>query len=818
MFQNYFVTALRFFSKNKLITFINIFGLALGITCALLVFLFIQYELTVDQFYEKIDRLYNLIIVGESKDVGQALEYRKDIDYKITPELLQNYPEITNVVRIMNWAGRIDHKKQHVRENRFWFCDPNIFDVLTLPLKRGNPLSVFQAPNSVVITPAMAVKYFGEEDPIGKTFKMLMYYFPVSYTFTVTGILEPLPETTSYKIDFLAYIPFKRIPQNIKEFTRQQEETVDVEIFIELADSSVYESLQKKLGEIEVQGFYRSMSMKNMHYQLEAFKNAYLTSKATYYEPNAAPYLKDEVNRSSDIQLLIFLASLGGIILIVSCINIVNLSTAQATLRVKEIGVRKVIGAKRRQLILQFIIESVVLSYIALLFALLLTELLLPSFNTLIHRELAVHYFKNWGFVLGVLCIATFTGILSGIYPAFVLSSFKPITTLKGVRLKSSTLLRKGLMITQIGVCAAVFIFPLVMVYEIKALKNRDIGFNPNNLIFFQVEDKNLSKRYLAFKKEILRIPGVTHMTASNFIPWQFGFMLSFSFFNRDVASRTQTLSVDTSFMETYQIPVVDGKGFRTELVENTGKMIINETARKLLQSSGNDPLFKSIGTFSASFWRHRVVGIMKDFYCFYPTQRIKPLALLPSRWLRMGREFMTIRLAENSNRGVPEKIEKTFKRFFPKSPFEYKYVAKEMEKMHVQKLGYRWMALVFATGFALFIAGVGLFGFATYETKRCTKEIGIRKALGAKPTQIALQFMIRFSKLALIANVISWPICHFAIQQILRFIDYPYPIKISFIYFLYAGFLTLFLTIVTVWIQTYRAAWVDPVKALRYE
>jgi ABC-type antimicrobial peptide transport system permease subunit len=332
------------------------------------------------------------------------------------------------------------------------------------------------------------------------------------------------------------------------------------------------------------------------------------------------------------------------------------------------------------------------------------------------------------------------------------------------------------------------------------------------------VDDENLTKRYPAFKKEILRMPGVSNMTASNFVPWQYGFMLSFAFYNRDVAARAQTLTVDSSFLTTYQIPIIYGEGFRTEWIENDRRVIINETAYNILQSSGTNPLSKYIGISSASHWRNRVQGVAKDFYCFYPTKKIRPLAFLSTRSLRMGREYMTIRLANDGQSNSLSSIEKTVERFFPKSPFEYKYVSREMERLHNQEIGYRLIALVVITGFMLLIAGVGLLGFANYESERSTKEIGIRKALGAKPMQISIHYIFRFAKLTLIANVIAWPICYLIIQWILKIIHYPHPIHIAFTRFLLAGLLTEVLTIAAVWVQSFRAASADPVKALRYE
>ena len=794
-------------------------GLALGLSSALLIFLYVQYELSVDMFHKKIDRLYTLIIVGETKDMSRTIEKRTDIDHHIAPILSHDYPEITNVTRIMPWVGHIYHNNQQILEYRFWFADSNVFDMLTLPLKRGDEKTALQIPNSVVITQAMATKYFGQQDPIGKKIKMIYSFFPVTYYFTITGILEDIPKPSSLRIDFLAYVPFDRILEDIKRTCFAPNATLHTITLMEIPDPDSFDLMQEKLKNLlHFQDLYKSLSLDNMIYQIEPLKGAYMKSNSTYFELNSGPETTEESTRKCDFYLFIFLIALGAIILIISCINIVNMTTARATLRAREIGVRKVMGAKRKQLIFQFITETILLSYISLILALVLTELLLPSFNTLIKRELSVNYLHNWQFLLGMLGIATLTGFLSGIYPAFVLSAFKPVTALKSQRLPSSAFIRKGLMMLQIGVCAVVFLFALVMLNATKSIKAIDPGFNKENLVFFQINDPNFIKQYLGFKNELLRIRGVTHVTVSNFVPWRHGFMAFFSLYNQEVAVRTPTFGVDTSFMETYQIPLVEGTGFRTEYVENTGWAIVNETGRKVLESNGNTILAKSIGISSPSFWRHRVKGIMKDFFCFYPTDRVPSVALFPSKYMRNGREWVTIRLSAGNHGEILSNVEKAVKRSFPKSPFEYRYIAKEMEKMHAQKMGYRWMALMFVTGFSFFISAIGLFGFATYETERCTKEIGIRKALGAKSWQIVIQFILRFAKITLIANLLAWPVCHFTIQYILKLINYPFPVKLTLADFMITGFLTLLLTIVTVLIQTYRAARIDPIMALRYE
>lgn len=818
MFKQYVITALRSFSENKLTTSINIMGLSIGMTCALLLFLFVQFELSTDQFHHKIDKLYRLLIVGESRDIDHTLEYRSDI-IQNRVLFLRKYPEIKNVVRLLPGHGKIKYKNRWIQENRFWFSDPHIFDMLSLPLKRGNPKTALQTPNSLVITPGMAAKYFGKEDPIGKTLKIRMSLIPALHIFKVTGILEPLPKSSSIKIDFLAHIPFERLTQDRREITGNINEWIYVMTFVELVDPSAYQSLQEKLSDIYCHDIDKSASLENMKFQIEPFKNAYLRSKTTYFESDAAPYFEDAIARTSGMRIIIILSVTGIIILLISCINSINITTSQAILRARKAGACTIACEQRRQLIIQFITETMLINYLALLLAMFLVELLLPSFNTLIKRELSVNYTNDWAFLPGIVGITALSGFMSGICPVFVLTSINSFTALKSIGRQLSALLRKGLIIIEIGVCVVVFVFALTMLDENRALEAKDIGFNSRNLIFFQLDDKDLAERYPAFKKEILRIAGVTHMTASNFVPWENGLMHSYAYYSDDASVRAQTIFADSSFIETYQIPIVDGEGFSAKWTEMPGYVIINETARTVLQSAGVDPLYRIVDIpFGKFFWQHRVHGIMQDFSFFYPTKRLKPLSILPAYHMRYVRNYVTIRLSEDNHSEIVARIRKTVMRFFPKAQFEYKYVAGEMEKMHAQKTGHSRLASLFAIGAALFIAGVGFFGFATYETERCTKEIGIRKALGAKPMQIAIHFIFRFAGLALIANVITWPVCYFIVQWIPGVISYPHPVHISFTHFLWAGLLTLTLTIAAVWAQTYRASSGDPAKALRYE
>ncbi|MFC1877908.1 ABC transporter permease [Thermodesulfobacteriota bacterium] len=357
-------------------------------------------------------------------------------------------------------------------------------------------------------------------------------------------------------------------------------------------------------------------------------------------------------------------------------------------------------------------------------------------------------------------------------------------------------------------------------------IKSKDIGFNTKNLIFFQIDDEKLVEHYPAFKEEILRIAGVKHMTASNYVPWSHGTMPKFAYYDDDAVVIANTIFADSSFLETYQIPVVDGEGFSTKWTEMPGYVIINETARQVLQSTGTDPLSKALGIHTGRgvnrknsfFWQHRVHGIINDFSTLYPPSSIQPLAILPSYHVRYVRIYITIRLADHNQTNILSQVEEVVKHFYPQSLFDFKYVTEEMENMHHRKMDGYLKTIIFTVGFAIFITMIGLFGYATYETDRCTKEIGVRKALGAKPVQIAKYFILRFVKLVLIANIISWPISYLFTQWALKEYDCFYTLQISIKHLLLVGVSSLLIAIVVVSVQVYRAALVDPASVLRYE
>ena len=386
---------------------------------------------------------------------------------QVGPTLLRKYDEVKNLARLMPWRGKIRHNRSWVREDRIWFTDPHIFDLLTLPLLRGDPETALQTSHSLVLTPAMANKYFGDEDPMGKTLKMQMATFPAFYTFTVTGILKHLPKTSSMRIDFLAHIPYEQLTADQRKISRTMSLWVHAMIFVELSHSSTHGLVQEKLKDLYCHDPDKSMGLEQMAFEIHPFKHAYLRSKARYVGSITDLRVGEEVIRSGSLQSLVFIAILGGIALVFSMLNFTMLSIARSV--------------RQRRKRVWFIGESVLLAGLAILPALGLTDLLLPFFNDLVHRELEIRHAFNWIHLMGMVGIAAITSLVPGICLAL------------GLRLSGSGvhgsplsfLFSKALLLVQISICALVLVFALALLDETNAPKSRDLGFTAKNLIFF---------------------------------------------------------------------------------------------------------------------------------------------------------------------------------------------------------------------------------------------------------------------------------------------------------------------------------------------
>ncbi|MCP4689621.1 MAG: FtsX-like permease family protein [Desulfobacterales bacterium] len=808
MFSNYLITAIRSLARNKMASGISIIGLALGISCALLIFLFIQFELSFDDFHTNRDRIYRVLQKGIRKTEARDEVYISSNPYELTPKLQGEFPGIESVVRLTPQIGVVKYGDRKFEEGNFYFTDPGFFGMFDFPLKSGNPDTALAAPNTVVLTEEMAEKYFGEEDPMGKVIKLKVYYMD-QQSFTVTGVLRSIPRNSSIRINFLARKPFDLLKKALPRWMPYYAYT-----YIKLIDGASENQVAEKLSKLKMRDFYSDALFFEWNFILQPFKDLHFYNEANYRSVNGR---SGNELLEGNLMLIFLLAALSIMILVISCINVMNLSTARSANRAKEIGVRKVIGADRGQLIVQFLTESILMALLSLVLSIALVEASLKFFNTMIHRDLVIDYANNAGYLISMGGLTVMVGLFSGLYPAFFLSSLHPVKTLKGENAPASITLRKTLMITQIVVSICIFIFSFLITREVGFLRDKPLGFDTERVIVFKLDDLGLGKKYPGFKKSLLGLPGVSHVTLSAYGTWGRGTVgfSTFSCLGTDAVNQQQLMLADPDYLRVFKIPVVEGENFPENKDAAENMCIINKAAKKEL--GFDDVLGRKLR--HGGFFIRRIIGVVDDFHYRYPTEEIRPLVIVPAdNYYGIRRRFISVRLLPGAEEETIAKIGDAVKNFFPNLIFQYAYVDKEIERMHAARNDHFEIALKFSTGFSIFIACLGLFGFAEYETTRKTKEVGIRKALGAGRVQIALHFVKGFVKMTIIANIIAWPISFYLSRRILAGIGYPYSFNMGLSIFILAGLTTLLLTALTTCVQTTRAASVNPVDALRDE
>lgn len=859
MLQSYLSTALRAMLRNKSSTLISIGGLALGMCCALLIFLFIQFELSYDSFHKKQDLIYQVLVKGEQPN-GE-MQYRSSVVPELADRLTNDflsgdsraengkkdfYPQqdrselpashfITDVVRMSPQTGHVRYGDRYFEEEYFYFTEAAVFRIFNFPLAKGNLDTALSEPGSIVLTPEMAEKYFPAEDPLGKTIRFELPSAP-PFSFQVTGILQPIPENSSMRIRFLATLPFEFLKSTLPAWQPLYTYTYiefggvkrprrpslwktilrDLIIWTKPINVNfVAHDFNEVLARIRLPDSYADRLYADWYFTTKAFRETYLARDRMYtsFAGNHVEPLKQ-----GNLLSLLLLFVLGLLILTISCINVTNLSTARSACRAREIAVRKVMGADRGQLILQFLTESILLSFIALLLSLSLVELLLPGFNRIFHRELTIDYVNNWGYLLGAIAgIALVSGLLSGIYPAFFLSSFPVVDTMKGENLPASKKLRKWLITFQIIASVCVLIFTCFLSWESNFLRNKHPGFQTEGVVFFKIAHDGLQQVYPQLKKDLLDIAGISGVTASSLAAWEYGSSLLSSFSLPDTGETVQArlLLVDPDYLRLYGIPVREGEDF-PQGSENLGNIcIVNQVARKLFALEGKNIVGMKLRHGEKAL---EIRGVTEDFHFDYPWRKIEPLVILPAdAFYGMQRPFVSVRLPGRADQ-VVEIIEKTARRSFPESTFSFRFVDREIDRIH-RSLNSQWeKVLQCASAVLIFLAVLGLAGFAEYEAERKIKEIGIRRVLGATRMQICIAFVWQFVPMVLVANVVAWSLSVVSIPAFLRIIDYPWPFRVEFPGFILSCSLTFLICFATVGFQIFRAASVNPAEALRDE
>ena len=800
MFKNYFKTAIRNMKRQKLYSFINIAGLSVGLACCILIVLYIHFELSYDRYHQNADRIYRVIEM--SKEEGKT-DYSTTTPAPLAPALAAEFPEIKQAVRffhpswIEKWRISVEHKI-FFEENVF-FTDPQALEVFSFPLVQGNSSDALREPNTAVINEDMAQKYFGNSNPLGKTFILN------STEMKITGIAQNIPPNSHFRSDFLVSFSTLGHPsfRNFVYDMLTDWRSHNFHTYLLLGEGNSYLGLQNKFVPFLEKHFNTKISNSGIY--LQPLKDIHLNSKNFSYEITST---------NSDIAYVYIFSAIALFVLIIACINYMNLTTARSANRAKEVGTRKVVGASRLQLVQQFLGESVALLLIALLFALILVSFFLPTLNSLTDSSFKID-FKNLTSIAGLMLSAALVlGVAAGIYPALFLSTFHPLNILKGNIYSGLKRIqfRRLLVVVQFAISIVLIIGTMVIRNQLQYCLNKNLGFDKEHLVVIPVRESKTIIEFNSLRNKLLQHPEIMNVASSSSLPGKTigtrGFLPEGNEWNPRFS-----MFVDYDFIPTMGMEIVEGRNFSKEFsTDLDDAYIINEAAAK--EFGWDSAVGKSL------FWRGdknrkgEVIGVVKDFHFMSLHQKIEPFIL---HLLQPGQGFgyITIKVNTQNIFNLLNTIRKDWQEFNPRAPFEIFFLDENLNRLYVSEKRMLKVSEIFAS-LAILIACLGLFGLASYVAEQRTKEIGIRKALGASTGSIIILLSKEFTKLVVISNVLAWPIAYYTMNKWLQ--DFAYRVSIGVQTFLLAGALAFVIALFSVGYQSVRSALANPVKALRYE
>jgi len=797
MLKNYITIALRNLFRQKGFAIINILGLTIGLTVSALIILYIVHELGYDRFHDNAERIYRVAIHGEIS--GQELNVAVSSP-PFGPALVNDYPEVVDYTRLNpphNSLFAFGDEKYY--EDDILFADPSFFQIFTIPFIFGDPETALEVPRSIVLTESVATKYFGEEYPVGKVLR-----YNDQADLTVTGVCEDYPDNSHFT--FQALISFSTMVEFQGEEWMSTWGNFAMYNYIMLDEQANLESLNAKMPDFFMKYMSEEIQEADISFEIDLQP---VTSIHLHSD------LMAEIGSNSDIRYIYILTAITLFILILASINFMNLSTAKSANRAREVGIRKVVGSTRQNLVRQFIGESVIISLISLFITFFLIELILPAFNDITGKDLDMQYILDWQLTLGFILLAIVVGIFAGSYPAFYLSAFNPIRVLQG-RLKagsSNSLLRNALVFIQFTVSITLIIGTVVIYRQLTFMMEKDLGFEPSNVIVIHLRNEETRNKGQVIKEKFLAYPNVLSASLTSGLPA--GQLSGTGYFPEGYGDKDPWLiygfSVDQDFIEsTMKMRIIDGRNFSTEFTTDSTAVLINEVLLKKL--AWDDPIGKIIHSDRTTPTPYRIIGVMRDFHMQSLHQQINPIML---RFMGGQPNYLLIKLLSDSTPLTLLALEAAWEEINPDIPFDYQFLNERIDQFYAyeKKMG---NIFVYFTAFALFIAALGLYGLATFISEQRTKEIGIRKAMGSSISKISYILSRDFAKPVLLANLVAWPAAWFAINKWLQ--NFSFRTDLALWIFPAAALITLLLALITVNIQTIRAASANPVNSLRYE
>ena len=787
MFKNYLLVTVRNLKKNSTYSLLNIIGLAVGMMAFILISLYVQYELSFDKHYEHAERIYRVVREG-----------RAFTPPPLGPELKEKIPEVESVSRILRSSNTlVSHEQTHFLEEEFFWVDPEMLEIFSIPFTSGNPETALNGPFTIVLSQSVAKKYFGDADPMGKTLTV-----SERYAFKVTGIFSDMPANSHLVMDVaVPYETYFRVMNNDITSWRSNFSYT----YVLLHEGSDPQEMENKIAPLIEAPLFKAAGVK------EPYPKYFFIQPMT--EIHLHSHLEQEIGVNNDMKYILLFSSIAFLILFIACVNYMNLATARSLRRGKEVGMRKVVGAQRGQLIAQFLGESVTTALLAMIFSIIMVLAALPSFNSLVQRQLGLNPLHNPQLFLGLVFTTLFVGLFAGSYPAMRMSGFRPISILSGAFTRSpkGSSLRNVLVLAQFAITIFLIVCTIAVREQLKFIKTVDIGFNKEQIITLPCRVGSIRQNIQSIKTALLQSSDIIAVSTSGCLPNNID-----TFTSRDWTGRNPEEPIpiyyntaDYDYIDLFGIQIVQGRNFSMDFPsDETGVFLVNETAVKVAE--WESPIGRKL-----THWNGKtgeIVGVIKDFHLHSLHRPIEPLYIFLD-----NRNFSNVAIKIRTA-NIPATIDyvaEVMKKFSPSYPFSYSFFDEVFERAYFteQRMGRVFGAFAIL---GIFIACLGLFGLTTFAAEQRTKEIGIRKVMGASDSKIFLLLSKEFVKWVLLANLIAWPIAYFAMNKWLQ--NFAYRIHIGIVAFLISGGAALLIAYLTVSYQSIKSARANPVESLRYE
>ena len=801
MLKSYLKVAVRSLVKDKFFSLINMFGLSIGIASCLLIIIYINNEISYDRFHSKADNIYRINEFIETEGSG---EQSSSIPFPTGPTLQEEYSTIIeSQVRLFNFQSPTilvsrKEKLKEFNEARVFFADSTFFDVFDYQVIKGNRATALMEANSILLTESMAKKYFGEEDPIGKFLKI-----QDQQELMVTAVMPDSPLNAHFQFDFI--ISFSTVKAFFGGNYPQTWYWNPCWTYIVLKDGVAPQDLEREFPEF-IQKYFPDFIRDEATMKLQKLTDIHLTSD-----------LEFEIKANSSENNIYVFSIIGAFILIIASMNFMNLSTAKSVKRAKEVGLRKTLGGRREQLIGQFLIESIIVTALSVIIALIIAGFSLPWFNNLAEKSLGLEILFSPVVLIGLLVISIVIGIGAGLYPALILSSFIPIKVLKEDKPKGKGInLRQFLVVLQFTLSISLIIGTVVAINQLNFLKDSDTGFDKEQILYVSVLRTPIANKFKTIKKELEKNNDITYATGVLDVLGAHHQGDNFRFEGMDKSKLYSVFWVRHDFFKTFDLEIVHGRPFKDNITtDDSLALVVNESMVRQLGWEPDDAIGKK---YQYNNWNGEIVGVVKDFNFISKHKKIQPLAvqLRTSPFaFNFAIKYLAIKMNSDNFSETLASVEKTWKEFMPGRPFDYFFLDSELDKLYKDEEKLGKVAGIFST-LAIIVAWLGLFALASFIAEERQKEIGIRKVMGSSLRQIVVLLSLDFTKLVIIAFVIACPLAWYSINSWLD--SFAYRVDINFFTFLIVGVSTLAIALITISYRAIRAANANPVKTLKYE